>query len=52
MADSAPTAEQLLTHTEWLTRLARYPQRMFSRYVIGNPAYLSRVLGQALFDRG
>src|SRR5678816_4319880 len=23
MADSAPTAEELLTHTEWLTRLAR-----------------------------
>jgi len=33
---------------EWLTRLLRYPKRMFSRYVIGNPAYLYRISRQAL----
>jgi N-acetylglucosaminyldiphosphoundecaprenol N-acetyl-beta-D-mannosaminyltransferase len=28
---------------EWLTRLVRYPVRMFSRYMIGNPYYLWRM---------
>lgn len=29
---------------EWLTRLVRYPKRLFGRYVIGNPYYLGRMV--------
>lgn len=36
---------------EWLTRLARYPQRMFGRYVVGNPAFLSRIARQAFQEK-
>jgi len=35
---------------EWLTRLIRYPKRMFSRYVIGNPYYLFRICKQAFLS--
>src|SRR4051794_23330290 len=32
---------------EWIFRLAIAPQRMWSRYLVGNPVFLSRVLSQA-----
>ncbi len=31
---------------EWLYRLAQEPRRLFFRYVIGNPLFVARVLGQ------
>lgn len=38
-------------HLEWLHRLARHPIRHFRRYVIGNPLFLLRCLGQRM-ERG
>lgn len=35
-------------HLEWLFRLMMEPKRLFSRYVIGNPLFLSRVLWRRL----
>lgn len=35
-------------HLEWLLRLVRHPVRHFRRYVVGNPAFLIRVLRQRL----
>jgi N-acetylglucosaminyldiphosphoundecaprenol N-acetyl-beta-D-mannosaminyltransferase len=32
---------------EWIFRLAIEPQRMWRRYLLGNPVFVSRVLGQA-----
>jgi N-acetylglucosaminyldiphosphoundecaprenol N-acetyl-beta-D-mannosaminyltransferase len=32
---------------EWIFRLAIEPNRMWRRYLLGNPAFLSRVLGEA-----
>jgi N-acetylglucosaminyldiphosphoundecaprenol N-acetyl-beta-D-mannosaminyltransferase len=32
---------------EWIFRLAIEPQRMWRRYLLGNPAFLSRVLSEA-----
>jgi N-acetylglucosaminyldiphosphoundecaprenol N-acetyl-beta-D-mannosaminyltransferase len=32
---------------EWIFRLAVEPRRMWRRYLIGNPVFLSRVLGEA-----
>jgi N-acetylglucosaminyldiphosphoundecaprenol N-acetyl-beta-D-mannosaminyltransferase len=32
---------------EWIFRLAIEPQRMWRRYLVGNPVFLSRVLTQA-----
>jgi alpha-1,3-mannosyltransferase len=34
------------TRLEWCYRLAREPGRMWRRYVVGNPVFLMRVLGQ------
>ena len=31
---------------EWLYRLAREPRRLWRRYVVGNPVFILRVLGQ------
>lgn len=31
---------------EWLYRLAQEPRRLWTRYVLGNPAFLLRLLGQ------
>jgi UDP-N-acetyl-D-mannosaminuronic acid transferase (WecB/TagA/CpsF family) len=31
---------------EWMYRLAREPQRLWRRYVVGNPLFILRVLGQ------
>lgn len=35
-------------HMEWVFRLMMEPKRLFSRYVIGNPLFLSRVLWRRL----
>jgi N-acetylglucosaminyldiphosphoundecaprenol N-acetyl-beta-D-mannosaminyltransferase len=32
---------------EWIFRLAIEPQRMWRRYLLGNPVFLSRVLSEA-----
>ena len=32
---------------EWIFRLAIEPQRMWRRYLLGNPVFISRVIGQA-----
>jgi exopolysaccharide biosynthesis WecB/TagA/CpsF family protein len=36
---------------EWVYRLAREPRRMWRRYVVGNPLFLSRVVAQLLLSR-
>jgi N-acetylglucosaminyldiphosphoundecaprenol N-acetyl-beta-D-mannosaminyltransferase len=36
---------------EWIFRLAIEPQRMWRRYLIGNPVFLTRVLGEARSQR-
>ena len=33
---------------EWLGRLIAEPRRMWKRYLIGNPQFLSRVIGRRL----
>lgn len=37
---------------EWLARLLIEPQRLWRRYVIGNPLFLLRVLKQRLTGNG
>ena len=39
-------APAIMTKTgfEWLHRLAQDPKRMFGRYLIGNPLFLTRIL--------
>jgi N-acetylglucosaminyldiphosphoundecaprenol N-acetyl-beta-D-mannosaminyltransferase len=32
---------------EWIFRLAIEPQRMWRRYLLGNPVFISRVMAQA-----
>ena len=32
---------------EWIFRLAIEPKRMWRRYLVGNPVFLSRVMAQA-----
>ncbi|MEP6772572.1 MAG: WecB/TagA/CpsF family glycosyltransferase, partial [Polaromonas sp.] len=36
---------------EWLFRLALEPRRLFQRYVIGNPLFLTRALRLASLNR-
>ncbi len=36
---------------EWLYRLCLEPRRMAGRYVIGNPWFVSRILGHALYSK-
>jgi N-acetylglucosaminyldiphosphoundecaprenol N-acetyl-beta-D-mannosaminyltransferase len=36
---------------EWIFRLAIEPQRMWRRYLLGNPAFLTRVMGEARHHR-
>lgn len=38
-------------HLEWLGRLVIEPSRLWRRYVVGNPVFLTRVLRQRLRDR-
>jgi N-acetylglucosaminyldiphosphoundecaprenol N-acetyl-beta-D-mannosaminyltransferase len=44
-----PRAPRLLADNgaEWIFRLAIEPQRMWRRYLLGNPVFLSRVFGEA-----
>ena len=37
---------------EWLFRLFLEPKRLWRRYVVGNPIFLVRVLGQKVFRGG
>ena len=48
LAGRTRRAPRLLQRTglEWLWRLAQEPRRLFSRYVIGNPLFLWRLLWQ------
>ncbi|MEM8751078.1 MAG: WecB/TagA/CpsF family glycosyltransferase [Pseudomonadota bacterium] len=48
-----PRAPRLMIalRIEWLYRLSIEPRRMWRRYVLGNPAFLARILGQKLFGR-
>jgi N-acetylglucosaminyldiphosphoundecaprenol N-acetyl-beta-D-mannosaminyltransferase len=39
------------TGLEWVFRLALEPRRLFQRYVIGNPLFLTRALRLASFNR-
>lgn len=36
---------------EWLTRLVTEPQRLWERYIVGNPLFLYRVLRQRITER-
>lgn len=38
-------------HLEWLLRLLRHPVRHFRRYVLGNPAFLAKIMAQRLGRR-
>lgn len=51
IAERVPRAPQLLIslRLEWLYRLALEPGRMWRRYIVGNPAFLIRVLKQKVF---
>ncbi len=44
-----PRAPHLLSDNglEWVFRLAMEPRRLWRRYLIGNPVFLSRVIGEA-----
>jgi N-acetylglucosaminyldiphosphoundecaprenol N-acetyl-beta-D-mannosaminyltransferase len=47
LAGRVPRAPRMLADNglEWIFRLAIEPHRMWRRYLIGNPVFLSRVLG-------
>jgi exopolysaccharide biosynthesis WecB/TagA/CpsF family protein len=49
-----PRAPRLLRKlgAEWVFRLALEPRRLFRRYVIGNPVFVSRLLRQRATGRG
>ncbi|MDQ6750576.1 MAG: WecB/TagA/CpsF family glycosyltransferase [Actinomycetota bacterium] len=49
IAGRVPRAPRMLADNglEWIFRLAIEPHRMWRRYLIGNPVFLSRVLGEA-----
>ena len=49
-----PRAPSLLADNglEWIFRLAVEPQRMWRRYLLGNPVFVSRVAAQARARRG
>ncbi len=51
IAERVPRAPQFLIsmRLEWLYRLALEPGRMWRRYILGNPAFLMRVLKQKFF---
>ena len=48
-----PRAPRLLSDhgLEWSFRLALEPHRMWRRYLLGNPAFLKRVLSEAVHER-
>lgn len=39
------------TGVEWVFRLAQEPRRMWKRYIVGNPAFMARVVGERLRQR-
>jgi N-acetylglucosaminyldiphosphoundecaprenol N-acetyl-beta-D-mannosaminyltransferase len=45
--------EWMLNHgLEWLFRFSLEPKRLFSRYIIGNPVFLMRVVREVIFLKG
>lgn len=52
-AGEVPRAPEALRRTrlEWVYRLWREPRRLWRRYVLGNPAFLMRLLWQRAFGR-
>lgn len=50
LAGEVPRAPELIRRTrlEWIYRLCLEPRRLWRRYVLGNPAFLLRVLRQRL----
>ena len=53
MAGEVPRAPQWVIdiRAEWLFRLAQEPARLWRRYVLGNPAFLARVLAQKVLRK-
>ncbi|WP_244491428.1 WecB/TagA/CpsF family glycosyltransferase [Bosea sp. Root381] len=53
LAGEVPRAPELIRRTrlEWVYRLGREPRRLWRRYVLGNPAFLLRILRQRFFSR-
>jgi UDP-N-acetyl-D-mannosaminuronic acid transferase (WecB/TagA/CpsF family) len=49
-----PRAPHWMNHyaLEWLYRLALEPRRLWHRYVVGNPAFMWRVLQEWRATRG
>jgi N-acetylglucosaminyldiphosphoundecaprenol N-acetyl-beta-D-mannosaminyltransferase len=49
VAGRIPRAPHLLADNglEWIFRLAVEPNRMWKRYLLGNPVFLTRVLSEA-----
>lgn len=54
VAGVQPRGPDWLTQTgfEWLARLLSDPRRLFSRYVIGNPLFVARVIREHLQRKG
>lgn len=54
LADKTPRAPAFMRKSgfEWLFRLAMEPRRLFVRYVVGNPLFLTRALRLASKSRG
>jgi N-acetylglucosaminyldiphosphoundecaprenol N-acetyl-beta-D-mannosaminyltransferase len=54
VAGVQPRGPDVLTQhgLEWLARLASDPRRLWSRYVIGNPLFIARVVRSRLHRRG
>ena len=50
MSGSVPRAPQWVRRwrLEWVFRLVIEPSRLWRRYIIGNPVFLARVVGQKL----
>jgi N-acetylglucosaminyldiphosphoundecaprenol N-acetyl-beta-D-mannosaminyltransferase len=53
LAGRVPRAPRWLADNglEWIFRLAIEPHRMWRRYLLGNPAFLARVLSEARRER-
>ncbi len=54
MAGRVPRAPAWMTKfgVEWTYRLAQEPGRMWKRYILGNPAFLARVLSERVRKKG
>jgi len=53
LSGAKPRAPKILrmASLEWIYRLAIEPKRMFGRYVVGNPVFLSRSIARLSSDR-